>query len=275
MQKRTRKKRVRIPPSVRRFLYFIMDVVDRLKNPGSLVPPRSLRFHPAPVFLETGKKYKNILIEYCDLHPDHRILDIGSGEGRAAIPLTGYLSGDGEYWGVDTRKESIEWCQKRITSKYKNFYFQHWDIFNQQYNPQGSLRAEGFTFMFDDERFDIVFLMSVFTHMRPETVNHYLGEISRVLKVGGKCLFTIFLLTEEFKSFSSPGINYLDFKNENEDYSIADREENEFSTAFREGFILDLLEQYPLELVQRKRPGTWINRNPFLEAQELFVLKRS
>jgi ubiquinone/menaquinone biosynthesis C-methylase UbiE len=275
MQRKFKRKRVRIPPFVRHFLFFILDIVKRVKNPGGLIPPRSLMFRPSPYFMEFGEEIKNRLIDDCGLQPDHRILDIGSGEGRVAIPLTGYLSKTGEYWGLEIRKKSVEWCQKKITSRYENFHFQHWDIFNEQYNPKGSLNAEDFSLRFDDGSFDIVFLISVFSHLRPGEVKNYLGEISRILKVGGKCLFTIFLLSEEFKNFASPGITDLDFKYVNEDLSVSDKKEYGFTTAFREGVIFDILEQYPLAIVQRKHPGTWIRRSHFLTAQELFVVKRT
>ena len=274
MQRRTRKSKFGFLPSIRNFSLLILDAVDRLTNPGRLVPPRSLMFRPSPFFAKGGEKYKKILIEYGDLQPDQQILEIGSGEGRAAIPLRAYLSEDGGYWGLDIRKESIDWCTEQITAKYPNFHFQHWDIINEHYNPNGVINPEAFSFPFDEVYFDLVFLMSVFTHMGPGAVRNYLGEISRVLKPGGKCLFTIFLLTEAFKDFANPGIRYGDFKYHDDDYRITEREHFPSTTAFRERFILDLLEQESFELLHRKGPGTWITRNPFMTAQELIVVRR-
>jgi len=42
--------------------------------------------------------------------------------------------------------------------------------------------------------FDIVYLVSVFTHMIPPSIENYTKQISRVLKKNGKCLTSMFLL---------------------------------------------------------------------------------
>src|SRR3954452_23014549 len=43
----------------------------------------------------------------------------------------------------------------------------------------------------------LVFLCSVFTHMMPNEAANYIGEIARVLKPGGRCVVTYFLLNHE------------------------------------------------------------------------------
>ena len=43
---------------------------------------------------------------------------------------------------------------------------------------------------------DKIFLSSVFTHMFPADVMHYLAEMNRVLKPGGAVLTTMFLLND-------------------------------------------------------------------------------
>ena len=78
------------------------------------------------------------------------------------------------------RPEAIEWCQREVTSRYPNFRFTHVDVFNAAYNPSGALRASEFSFPYRAEQFDLVFLYSVFTHLLPEALEHYLSEIGRV-----------------------------------------------------------------------------------------------
>ena len=77
------------------------------------------------------------------------------------------------------------------------FRFAVADVHNGQYNPDAETQASEYTFPYGDEEFDVVVLTSVFTHMLPDDVAHYLDEIARVLKPGGRTLITWFLLNEE------------------------------------------------------------------------------
>lgn len=130
-------------------------------------------------------------------HTDH-VLEVGCGIGRIAIPLTHLLS-KGSYQGFDIVRHGIEWCQKTITPKFSNFHFQWVDIYNKTYNPAGQCLATDFQFPYSDEVFDFTFLTSVFTHMLPLDLQHYLGEINRTLKDGGTCFFTAFLINEDVR----------------------------------------------------------------------------
>src|SRR6266404_5405702 len=58
---------------------------------------------------------------------------------------------------------------------------------------------------FPDGRYDFVFLTSVFTHMLEEDAERYITEISRVMKPGGKGLFTFFLINDESSSLIARG----------------------------------------------------------------------
>ncbi len=104
-----------------------------------MIPPRGMIFIGAGDFEQIGKDFRKHFIELGDLQPDDRVLDVGCGIGRMAIPLTSYLSKEGEYWGFDIVKKGIEWCQKRISPKYANFHFLHSDIYNKEYNPKGKI----------------------------------------------------------------------------------------------------------------------------------------
>lgn len=58
-----------------------------------------------------------------------------------AIPLTTYLSDQGEYVGFDIVRPEIRWCQKRITPRFPNFHFHYIDIHNEQTNRRGRQQA--------------------------------------------------------------------------------------------------------------------------------------
>ena len=49
-------------------------------------------------------------IDLGGLKPEHRVLDIGSGIGRVAIPLTEYLNEKGSYEGFDVVELGVNWC---------------------------------------------------------------------------------------------------------------------------------------------------------------------
>lgn len=147
-------------------------------------------------FKNVGLVILHYLKELGDLHHTDKVLEVGCGIGRIAIPLTQFLS-QGLYEGFDIVHQGIKWCQDIITPKYPNFHF-HWvDIYNKTYNPNGRYQADSYHFPYSDGYFDFIFLTSVFTHMLPLDLQHYLDEISRVLKKGGTCFFTIFLINNE------------------------------------------------------------------------------
>jgi hypothetical protein len=55
--------------------------------------------HPDPI----GEEFLGFFTALAGLSPDDRVLDVGSGKGLTALPLTRYLSGLGSYEGFDAR----------------------------------------------------------------------------------------------------------------------------------------------------------------------------
>ena len=94
----------------------------------------------------------------------------------------------------------IKWCGNNITTKYPNFHFQRANVFNKYYNPTGEYKASEYKFPYNDNYFDLVILGFVFTHMLPTDLENYLSEVSRVLKINGRCLISFFLLNKESNS---------------------------------------------------------------------------
>lgn len=133
-----------------------------------------------------------LLADLAGLTPTSKVLEIGCGCGRTALPLTKILE-KGGYVGVDIDKPSIAAAQKNELLQENGFAFQHIDVYNAMYNPQGKEDSTAYKFPFEDESVDVIFLISVFTHMLSEDVTHYINEISRLLKPGGRCLASTFL----------------------------------------------------------------------------------
>ena len=115
-----------------------------------MTPPRSMSFDIGGNFKKAGEEFKGYFIELGGLQPDDKVLDVGCGVGRMAIPLTDYLSSDGEYRGFDIVKKGIEWSQNRISTQFNNFNFTHSNVYNQYYNRLGTVQAKDYQFPYDD-----------------------------------------------------------------------------------------------------------------------------
>ncbi|HEY0976380.1 MAG TPA: class I SAM-dependent methyltransferase [Flavobacteriales bacterium] len=192
-----RKAYYRLSPTMRRTVRRAVFLpIDLLRRRDPSAPPRGRIFIGSGDFIQRGKEQIHLLRLHAGLQPSHHVLDVGSGIGRTAVALKGFLDSNGSYDGFDVVKEGVDWCRANITRSHPNFRFVHVDLVNDLYNLNGP-EANTFRFPYADGRFDVVFLFSVFTHMTLPDVQHYLNEIARVLKPGGICLATFFLYEQD------------------------------------------------------------------------------
>jgi ubiquinone/menaquinone biosynthesis C-methylase UbiE len=222
-------------------------------------------------FKEIGEEFKRYILEFGRVKPHDRLLDVGCGNGRMAVPLTSFLSEEGEYWGFDIVKKGITWCQEHITPRFPNFHFFHCNVYNRSYNPKGKVSSRTYRFPFEDEYFDFVFLHSVFTHMLPLDVEHYLSEISRVMKSGGRCLITFFLLNEESRRLVEAGLSTQQFLWEIDGFYTIDRRTPEKAVAFDERYIWSLFQGNLFELDDAVMYGSWCGRAQYLSYQDIVL----
>src|SRR5688500_5001218 len=82
-----------------------------------LLPPNWLHSVGGWDFKEVGEEFFQYFVNLGGLEPDQRVLDVGSGTGRMALPLTRYLE-DGSYDGIDIVAASVEWCRKTYSRRY-------------------------------------------------------------------------------------------------------------------------------------------------------------
>jgi SAM-dependent methyltransferase len=151
-------------------------------------------------FRAIGAEFLHHLVRLGGLMREHRVLDVGSGLGRLAVPLTQYLDPSASYLGLDPVREGIAWCQNAITPAYANFRFRHLDIAHDIYNPGGLKRGETLVLPVGDASIDFAFMVSVVTHLPASHVEVYARELARVLAPGGRLLVTSFIIDAEARS---------------------------------------------------------------------------
>jgi ubiquinone/menaquinone biosynthesis C-methylase UbiE len=247
------------------------------------VPPQEL-FRHRDDYLAVAQRMFDLLVDLTGVGPDDRVLDVGCGAGRLATPLARYLGPDGSYEGFDNNAERIAWCNEHIGGLHPHMRFSVANVYNGQYNREATLQAEDFTFPYDDGEFDVVFLMSVFTHMLPPGVTQYMGEIARVLKPGGRSMITWFILNEESERLideqrdrrRDPAQNAHDalLSHDFGVYRTTDPKVPEYVIAYQESFVRDTYSDSGLEVVEPVYYGGWSGRTETRHNQDVVVARR-
>jgi SAM-dependent methyltransferase len=166
-----------------RFLEWRIAQRDKTPPPkivdGAPVPPAYLITLIAGTpdwqwFLKSGKATIGVLADYaaeagCAFPQAKRILDLGCGCGRLVRHLSGMT--DAEVYGVDYNPRLVDWCARNLKGKFSR---------NRLQPP----------LPFPDAYFDVVYLMSVFTHLRLDTQREWLNELHRITRPGGVVLVT-------------------------------------------------------------------------------------
>lgn len=252
-----------------------VDYMLRLAKGQLYLPPYRLRDVGPTDFEATGREFLGLFVKLANLQPDERVLDIGCGCGRIALPLAGYLSRAGSYTGMDITRKSIEWCQQNITRRCPNFQFIQADLFSRRYNPSGRYLAKDYIFPLADKQFDFIFLTSVFTHMLPADVENYLREIARLLQESGRALMTCFLLNEAQQRLAEQGKNDISFQYGPGSYRLRNEAIPESAVAYQENFLIELIQKCGLELAKPIYYGAWSGRDDGLSYQDILLTKRS
>lgn len=257
----------------------VLDVVDSargLREP--MIPPRRLMLDGPPsveLFRESGQVFLGYYKELCGLKPDSCILDVGSGMGRKTLALTTFLNSEGRYHGLDIYQPGIDWCQSKITPRHSNFQFQKLDIYNKYYNPGGRSKASEYVFPFAEGTFDFVVLTSVFTHMLPKDVDHYLAQISRTMKSGASCLISYFLLNAGSSVRLKSGKTAVLFPFTFEGQLVEKLETPEDAICFREAWVREAYAKYGLVIQEPIQYGSWSGIEHPLDYQDLIIARKA
>lgn len=96
-----------------------------------------------------------------------RILEWGCGPARVLQHMSSFVGSSSELWGADYNKYSISWCQ----NNWSDIRFMHHGL-----EPPIYLK---------DDYFDVIYCISVFTHLSESSHHQWIAEILRLLKPGG------------------------------------------------------------------------------------------
>jgi SAM-dependent methyltransferase len=141
---------------------------------GPPLPPRRLMVRVAGTadadwFLRSGRAAYDSIAAHVPLGETESILDFGCGCGR----VTRYWDGfEGSVSGSDVSTRAVDWCRT-------NLRFARFEA-NRLAPPLA----------FADESFDLVYALSVFTHLTDDLQLAWRDELRRVLRPGGRLLLT-------------------------------------------------------------------------------------
>jgi len=113
------------------------------------------------------EQFWNKEVKIDGLNKNTLFLDLGCGIGRVAKWVKDLVK---EYYGVDFSKEMIKKAKKR---------FKCYDNVNFFVNNGKDLK------LFEDNKFDMVYVCLLFQHLEKENTLNYIKEVHRVLKKGG------------------------------------------------------------------------------------------
>ncbi len=274
-----------LPYPAKRLIWNIIDLPDffqRSKYHIVTIPPRHLRrSKDIKEFLSDGQIQLQRLVKYAKLNSTSNILDIGCGGGKLVSALVPFIK-EGKYSTFEVNKEYIEFWRDSIDKK-NNFTFNHADLWHSYYNPTGKHKTTEYIFPYKDSVFDIVYLNSIFTHLLPSEISHYLVEIRRVQKPGSIVFATYFIVNNESLSLDSQGLSdkslvkhgnkLLNYKYDN--YWTRDTDVKERLIGIDEKWLKDVYEQNNLEIINIVY-GYWCGREENVDKalQDIVVARK-
>lgn len=243
--------------------YFIQKFKNRKINknfkslhPDVKLPPDYLIYES---FQINYQKYYTESIKTAKWLSDHfknhialknkRILDWGCGPGRIIRHLPDVIGNGCEYFGTDYNKKSIDWCSKNLTGIQFN---------NNSINAQ---------LPYDDNFIDIIYGMSIFTHLSEQKHYEWYHELYRILKPNG-----IIFLTTQGDNFKIK-LTDLELNTYNKNELVVRGKVKEghrtYSAFHPKGFVKKLFSNVTiLEHIETKpKHGNWL-------PQDVWILKK-
>ena len=263
-----------LPPRLRfigRRLYYLPK--DLLRPLPGLSPPRGYIYTggSGDHFARQGAMFRDFLVEQAGLTSSSHVLDIGSGIGRLAIPLTGLIQ-EGSYHGFDVVELGVKWCKANISTRFPQFEFTYVDLKNDLYTATGT-HASSYQFPFEKNSFDVAVATSVFSHMLPDEVTNYLKQTSRVLRPGARFVATFFIL-DAMSRDAKDKQDGLKFHYERGHYALLNEKVTAANVAYERSWLEETIRQSGFSIEQDFR-GYWsgLPRMHDIAFQDTLVLK--
>lgn len=260
---------------IRKLYYFPSDLLQSMTSKREKYePPKGEIYIGSGDFIGQGKHQLQLLKHYIELQPSDVVLDIGSGIGRTAIPLTTFLNSEAKYEGFDVVEKGVKWCNSKIKTDFPNFNFQYIPLNNDLYNNSTN-KASVFKFPYKNQKFSKAFLFSVFTHMMLPEIENYLQEIERVLKPGGMCLATFFIYDSKNEEEISTRKQF-NFPVKKEGYRLMNADVKSANIAVNEAKFNEMLSTTNLKKV-KSIDGYWKDHNlkaANIDFQDIVVLQK-
>jgi SAM-dependent methyltransferase len=250
---------------LRRVYLAPIDVADRLLGRHNADLPSKAGTFTGAVhdFAASGEALVNALRDVAGMTTSSHVLDIGCGVGRLAIPSSRFLGPDGSYEGIDIVPDGIAWCKQHISSPHDNVHFTLADVYNKEYNPKGRVQAADYRFPYEDETFDVVVLVSVFTHMLPAEVERYVSEIARVMKKNGRMFATYSLITPESLQLMDSPASAMRFKHHRGSHWVISERVPELAVAYDEPYIREVYAKSGFADPPDVYVGAWCGRTGY------------
>jgi SAM-dependent methyltransferase len=157
------------------------------EHPGFTFPPpymiyESFQMDYARYYI-SGQEDAQWIIDHVAPHRELKnchILDWGCGPARTIRHMPAILGASNEYFGTDYNPATIQWCKANVPV------------------VQFSLNELNPPLPFENEIFDLVYGISVFTHLSEQSQHTWSVELHRILKPGGIAFVTT--LGDAFKA---------------------------------------------------------------------------
>lgn len=234
----------------------------RVKLYGTFVDPDH--------WIESGLYSFFRLRDVYGMKPHHHMLDLGCGCGRVALPVISFLNEQGHYYGLDVDQEMMDWCNANFGSATMSFDWAN--VKNSLYFGDGAQLDSEYKFPYPDNTLDFGFGFSIFTHLLEPGTRNYLSELSRTMKVGGKFMFSTFLLDEKTQASVDAGKSAWRLQQSNSDICKYDLPQTpEATVAFTRDGMEAMLADYGFR-IESFVQGNWFEV-PHGSHDEVFIVR--